>query len=77
MDTTDTSSACASGLRILTSPRRLCSRNINGGGCSSAMFPVQGVEYSKVSGKIIGHQQGTPDAFRGIYQCWNNRFKLC
>ena len=30
------------------------------------MFQVHGVSYSRVSGKIIGYQQGTPDAFKGI-----------
>ena len=65
IDMTDTSSTCPSGLRTLTSPCRLCAKNIYCGGCSSVVFPVQGVEYSRVCGKIIGYQQGTPDAFRG------------
>ena len=60
---TDTSSTCPPGLRTLTSPRRLCAMNIDGGGCSSVVFPVQGVEYSRVCGKIIGYQQGSPDGF--------------
>ena len=61
---TDTSSTCPSGLGTLTSPRRLCAKNIDGGGCSSVVLPVQGVEYSQVCGKIIGYQDKTPDAFR-------------
>ena len=61
---TDTSSTCPSGLGTLTSPRRLCAMNIDGPGCSSAVLPVQGVQYSRVCGKIIGYQQGAPDAFR-------------
>ena len=63
IDMTNTSSNCPSGLRTLTSPHRLCAKNINGAGCSSAVFPVQGVQYSRVCGKIIGYQQKTPDAF--------------
>ena len=63
IDMTDTSSTCPSGLRTLTSPRRLCAKNIDGPGCSSAVLPVQGVQYSRVCGKVIGYQQGSPDAF--------------
>ena len=63
IDMTDTSSNCPSGLRTLTSPRRLCAKNIDSAGCSSVVFPVQGVKYSRVCGKIIGYQQGSPDAF--------------
>ena len=56
IDMTDTSSNCPSGLRTLTSPRRLGAKNIDGAGCSSVVFPVQGVQYSRVCGKIIGYQ---------------------
>ena len=45
-------------------PRRLCgSNNSVSGGCSSAVLPVEGVQYSRVCGKIIGYQQKTPNAF--------------
>ena len=59
IDMTDTSSNCPSGLRTFTGPRRL----IDGAGCSSVVFPVEGVQYSQVCGKIIGYQQKSPDAF--------------
>ena len=62
---TDTSNTCPSGLSTLTSPRRLCSMSISGFGCSSAVLPVQGVEYSQVCGKIIGYQDKHPGAFTG------------
>ena len=45
IDMNDTSSTCPSDVRTLTSPRRLCSKNIDGGGCSLAVLPVRGVEY--------------------------------
>ena len=63
IDMTDTSSNCPSGLRTITSPCRLCAKNIDGAGCSSVFFPVLGVQYSRVCGKIIGYQDGSPDAF--------------
>ena len=62
IDINDTSSNCPSGLRTITSPRRMCSRN-NSDSDYSLVFPVQGVHYSQVCGKIIGYQQGSPDAF--------------
>ena len=63
IDINDTSSTCPSSLRTLTSPHRLCAKNFDGIGCSSALLPVHGVEYSQVCGKIIGYQDKTPDAF--------------
>ena len=65
IDMTDTSSTCPSGLRTFTRPFKVCTRNNDDEGCSSAMFPVQGVEYSQVCGKIIGYQIGSTDAFEG------------
>ena len=63
---TDTSHQCPSGLRTLSRsspPHRLCAMNIDNAGCSSAVFPVEGVQYSRVCGKVIGYQKETPDAF--------------
>ena len=70
IDMRNTSDSCPHGLKTLTQPRRLCAMNIAGGGCSSASFSVQGVQYTRVCGKIIGYQQKTPDAFGPYY---NNR----
>jgi hypothetical protein len=63
IDMTDPSSTCPSGLRTLQSPRRLCAINSDEAGCSSAVFPVYGVQYSRVCGKIIGYQQSSTDSF--------------
>ena len=63
IDMTNSTHSCPSGLRTLTSPKRLCAMNINGGGCSSSHLDVHGVQYSRVCGKIIGYQQKSPDAF--------------
>ena len=70
IDMTNSNSVCPSGLQTLTSPKRLCAKNANGGGCSSAYLNVHGVFYSQVCGKIIGYQDKTPDAFGAYY---NNR----
>ena len=50
----------------MTSPRRSCGRP-GPAGCVSTTFPVHGVEYSRVCGKIIGYQSSTPDAFENYF----------
>ena len=60
---TNSSHTCPEGLKLLTTPKRLCAMNIGGGGCSSATFDLHGIRYTHVCGKIIGYQQKTPDAF--------------
>ena len=67
---TNSSHTCPEGLKLLTTPKRLCAMNIDGGGCSSATFDLHGIRYTHVCGKIIGYQQKTPDAFKPYY---NNR----
>ena len=64
LNMTTAGSTCPPGLKTLQNPQPLCAMNIDGPGCSSTVFPVQGVQYSRVCGKIIGYQQKTPDAFR-------------
>ena len=61
VDMTECSGECPSGLRtIVEGSHRLCAMNIDGAGCSSVILPVDGVQYSRVCGKII---QKTFDAF--------------
>ena len=63
IDMTDSSSTCPFGLNtIVEDSHTLCARNTDTG-CSSTVFPVEGVQYSRVCGKIIGYQQKSPDAF--------------
>ena len=64
---TNSSHTCPAGLKLLTTPKRLCAMNIDGGGCSSATFNLHGIRYTHVCGKIIGYQQKTPDAFWPYY----------
>ena len=62
LNMTDTNQHCPSGFRLITSPKRTC--GTPGSSCVSTTFPLNGVKYSKVCGKIIGYQKGTPD---GLY----------
>ena len=70
LNMTNSSHTCPAGLKLLTTPKRLCAKNIDEGGCSSATFNLYGIRYTHVCGKIIGYQQGSPDAFWPYY---NNR----
>jgi len=67
---TNSSHTCPEGLKLLSTPKRLCAMNIAGFGCSSTTFDLHGIRYTHVCGKIIGYQQKTPDAFKPYY---NNR----
>ena len=67
VDMKEATNSCPSGLKTLTSPKRLCAMNINGAGCSSTYLNVHGIEYSNMCGKIIGYQQKTPDEFGAYY----------
>ena len=55
---------CPDGFRLVTrttAPLRTCGRP-GPAGCVSTTFPVNGIEYSQVCGRVIGYQFGTPDA---------------
>ena len=84
LDMSDRSEPCPSQLRLydleyypddlyITKRRlRACGRRTNsnsGGGCDSITFPTNGLTYSKVCGKVIGHQYYGPrviDSTRSI-----------
>ena len=56
-------SECPIGFQnVVESKLHLCNKTVSVG-CSSASFPTHGIQYSKVCGKIIGYQWGSPDAF--------------
>ena len=64
-DMTDPNQNCPDGFTQVDStdpPLRLCGRP-GPVGCSTMVFPVNGIEYSRVCGSVIGYQFATPDAF--------------
>ena len=66
LDMTDSSQQCPDGFRLVsrsTVPRRTCGRSLSRGGCQSVVFPVNGVEYSKVCGRVKAYQYASVDAF--------------
>ena len=61
----DPSQQCPDGFRLVTrttAPLRTCGRP-GPAGCVSTTFPVHGIEYSHVCGRIRGYQENTPEAF--------------
>ena len=64
LDMTDNTTQCPDSLELRTSPLRTCTTfNSTTGTCSSDIFSVNGVQYSKVCGRIRAYQVGVPDAF--------------
>ena len=66
LDMTDPTQNCPPGFRLITSPKRACGRP--GSGCVSTTFPVHGVQYSRVCGRVIAYQFGSPNAFQPYYR---------
>ena len=60
----DPTQTCLPAWELITTPRS-CARPSNAGSysCYSAMFPIQGIQYSQVCERIIGYQFGAPEAF--------------
>ena len=55
--------SCPNGWRKITTPVVACRSPNDNGGCFSAHFPTLKIPYSRVCGKLIGIQKGTPDGF--------------
>ena len=66
LDMTDPTHHCPTGFRLTSHSKRSCER-ITTPGCTGLTFAVQSVKYSKVCGKVIAYQYGTPDAFWSYY----------
>ena len=66
LDMTDTSQHCPSGFRY-TSGSRYRGCGTHGGGCVHTTFPVHGVRYSKVCGRVNAYQYYSPNAFHPYY----------
>ena len=66
-DMSDPAQECPRGWRGYTSPVRCCGRPVTDrSSCPAVFFETYGYQYSKVCGKAIGYQQGSPDGFASI-----------
>ena len=67
LDMTDPSQQCPSAWREYnTSGVKACGRPANSTGSCATEFYCTNHQYSRVCGRIIGYQKGSPDAFREI-----------
>ena len=62
-DMSDPNQDCPQGFKQFSTPTRSCGRTLSRGGCQSMHFKTQGVEYSKVCGRVIGYQVGSTSGF--------------
>ena len=63
LDMSDPSQQCPSSWNLITTPVRGCVSSIAAASCDSAIFPVHGLTYSRVCGRVTGYQQSSTDAF--------------
>ena len=66
IDMTDSTQQCPSLFQLITRtqpPRRTCGRQSGAGGCVSTTFSGYGMEYSRVCGRVVGYQYGSPSGF--------------
>ena len=66
LNMSDPTQQCPSGMGVINDPRS-CSRNTQPGNCASFFFDSNFQQYSRVCGRSIGYQEGSPDAFRPYY----------
>ena len=67
LNMSDPSAQCPDGWREVQSPIRTCRRQFNTGNTSinSVNYTSYGIPYSRVCGRIIAYQLGTPEGFHG------------
>ena len=66
LDMTDRTQNCPDEFELITRsvpPLRICGRQEGFIGCVNTTYPTQGVEYSRVCGRIVAYQEGPPAAF--------------
>ena len=70
LDMTDPTQQCPDGFRLIDRtepPLRTCGRPAgHSDGCVSTTFPVHGIEYSRLCGRIVGYQFGSPSGFNTL-----------
>ena len=58
--------SCPLGWVQMTSPVKACRANSNKAGCYPAYFNNTNLPYQHICGKVVGYQEGTPDAFNAF-----------
>ena len=69
IDMTDPTQQCPDGFKQINRtkpPLRACGRPDGNRECVSTTFPVNGIEYSHVCGRIVAYQIGSPSGFSTV-----------
>ena len=68
LDMSDLAQACPSGLSIQQSGGiRACGRPVtDSSSCASVQFPSNGIRYSRICGRVVGYQWGTPGGLHNM-----------
>ena len=77
LDMTDPTQQCPDGFKLINRtapPLRTCGRPDGVSGCVSTTFKAHGIEYSRVCGRIVGYQIGSPSGFRYQYVGINSHY---
>ena len=59
----DRDDSCPETWHKILAPRKLCTGNVVGAGCTSAQFYVKGVGYKHICGQVKAFQKGSTDAY--------------
>ena len=73
LNMTDPDQDCPEDFTLIQEPRS-CGKNHSG--CVSTTFETQGIQYSKVCGRILAYQEGEPDAFKPYVGARNRTLTL-
>lgn len=68
LDMTDYTQACPSHFKFITSPKRVCGKELRPG-CDFTTFKTHNIRYQKVAGKVLGYGSGTTDGFTRFGNC--------
>ncbi len=63
LNMSDMNQQCPSNWTLITTPVRGCGRTNNQRVCDSVTYPVHGLNYSHVCGRILAYQKGLTSAF--------------
>jgi len=68
LDMSDPLQTCPSAWTVNTTPVRGCGRSSSGTiSCDSVFYPVNGLRYSRVCGRITSYHKGFSDGFNSVY----------
>ena len=68
LDMTDHSQQCPSQFRLITSPKRVCGKQLHPG-CDFTTYEAHNIHYKKVAGRVLGYGINSTDGFTRRIHC--------